>query len=386
VSNRIQRPVFYENQILGAADLSAAVEHGRGQDARHNRYMHLWGIAVGLELTAEDKNENGEKIKKITLSAGVAIDGNGREIVVPQSEPLSENTFAQGQLTAGIDLTQTWFPVFLTGRDETARQQTFAAGACDSSLPTRVAEGYEVTFDRPGQERELDRQTPSQVADGPGKGGWRILLGFVKWKGDPVNNFIDLTVEVGGIGRRYAGVQADEVAARGGALQLRTRTTPQDHKPALVLNENEDGRLQFGSLNAQGKLQWVFQVTAKGDVEAKGKIAGAVTPGSVQLQSGVVMDGCLLPLPPGITPEDAVSGKFTIHSHVTPRITPDQAPTTTDTWGATPVDCSVSANRLVSCQIRWFKIGGAVTDFEDRPGLCDYSVFVSVPAATGGGS
>ena len=44
----IERPTFYEGQILAGADLNAAVDHARGQLARHERYLHLWGVAEGL--------------------------------------------------------------------------------------------------------------------------------------------------------------------------------------------------------------------------------------------------------------------------------------------------------------------------------------------------
>ena len=46
-----ERPAFFEGQILAAADLTSAVDYGRAQVARHERYLHSWGIAEGLELT-----------------------------------------------------------------------------------------------------------------------------------------------------------------------------------------------------------------------------------------------------------------------------------------------------------------------------------------------
>jgi hypothetical protein len=241
-----------------------------------------------------------------------------------------------------------------------------------------VEEKYDITFGRPGGARRLDEQEIAKVGDGPGSGGWQILLGFVQWNDDK-NKFIDFKYSDGGISRRYAGVQADVVAARGGALEFRTQTTPQAKKPALLLDETGDGLLQFGSLDAQGNLQPVFSVDAKGDVKAKGKIAGAVTPGSVQVQSGIVMDGLLLPLPPGIDPADLDSGKFTLHSHVTPYITAAQAPTTTQPWGAVPLDCFVDSSRRVTCKLRWFRID-AINTFQDRAALCEYTAIVSVPA------
>lgn len=380
MSNLIERPVFFENQILGAADLTAVVEHSRGQQARHNRYLHLWGIAQGLELTGEDKEENGEKFKKITLSAGVAIDGAGREIVVPQSEELSENKFSQLQLTAGIkDLTQAWFPVFLIGQDQAAEQPPVATGACGDSPPSRVVEGYEVTFGRPGSERDLDKQVAPNVADGPGKGGWKILLGFVQFNAT-IDKFTDFKNEFGGIGRRYAGAQADEVASRGGALRLRTRIN-QPEKPALVLDEKDGGLLQFGLLNSQGTIATVFTVDAQGNVTAEGKIKGALTTGNVQVESGIATDGMILPLPPGITAKQVADGEAVIQTQISLRLTgeslPPGKPSSADQWGAFPLETWIDDERRVHCRVRWFRIVGG-SGIEDHPGACNYVVLASV--------
>lgn len=387
MSNQSERPIFYENQILGAADLTAAVEHPRGQEARHNRYLHLWGIALGLELTGEDKKDGAGTFKKITLSAGLAIDGAGREIIIPQSEPLSETTFSQLQLTAGLT-EEAWFPVFLTGRDEAASQPPLAIGGCDSSLPSRLVEGYDITFDRPGKARDIDQQDGSQVGDGPGNGGWRILLGFVQCNKNG-DKFTNLKYEVDGIGRRYAGVQADEVAARSGSLKLRTRTAAQSGKPALVLNEEMEGLLQFGPLNSQGQVAPVFTVDAQGNVTAEGKIKGAFTTGTVQVESGIATDGMILPLPPGITEKQVADGEAIVHAQVSLRLMENAAPASLSSAApvaATPLEMWVDDERRVHCRVRWFQIGGSVTlapgpvtvVAEDHPGACGYVVLASV--------
>ncbi len=378
MSTGIERPLFFENQILGAADLTATVEHGRGQQARHHRYLHLWGIASGLEFSHEDDEENNEKFKRITLSAGLAIDGNGREIVVPQAERLSENKFSQLQLTAGQDL-EAWYPVFLVGKDQAAQQQPLATGACNDSAPSRKVEGYEITFRRLGEARTLADQTGSKVADGPGNGGWKILLGFVKTNksGD---KFTDFKYEVDGIGRKYAGVQADEVAARSGSLKLRTRTTPQAKKPAIVLDETNDGLLQFGTLDAQGNLQPVFSVNAKGDVNAAGKIIGALAKGVVQVESGIATDGMILPLPPGVTQKQVTDGDAIIQTQISLRLTGKTVPpgsSSGDPWGAFPLEAWVDSDRRVHCRIRWHRLMGG-TLIEDHPAACDYLVLASL--------
>ena len=86
-----ERPVFFEGQILAAADLTSAVDYGRAEVARHERYLHDWGIAEGLEMTT--KPDATGKYVDVTLGAGVAIDGTGREIVVPQPVPLNTAHF-----------------------------------------------------------------------------------------------------------------------------------------------------------------------------------------------------------------------------------------------------------------------------------------------------
>jgi hypothetical protein len=384
VSSAIERPVFFENQILGAVDLTATVDLARGQQARHNRYLHLWGIAYGLELEKQTDKDKGDPFIKITLKAGLAIDGTGREIIVPEAIGLSESTFSQLQITPGANLKEDWFPVFLVGRDQKTKQPPLNTGACNGSSPTRVLEGYEITFGRPGEARKLDEQNPGTVSDGSGNGGWKILLGFVQWDGNQ-NAFNGLKPEVDSVGRRYAGVQADEIAARGGSLQLRTQTKAQDKKPALVLDETEDGQLRFGTLDAAGALQAVFTVTAKGDVKAEGKIVGALAKGITQVESGIATDGMILPLPTGVTQKQVDDGDAIIQTQIslrlTGRTTPPGITNPAEQWTASPLETWVDSDRRVHCRVRWQRIIAGVAPVlrvEDHAAACNYLVLASL--------
>ena len=69
VSTPIARPVFTENQILSAADVNAIVAHARGSRARHDRYLHSWGIAFGLELIGTPRTRHGGSVRR---SHGIA--------------------------------------------------------------------------------------------------------------------------------------------------------------------------------------------------------------------------------------------------------------------------------------------------------------------------
>lgn len=389
MSDLIERPTFYEGQVLAPGDLEAGVGYARGQLARHERYLHTWGIATGLTLTGKKKTTTKNvPYQEVTLAAGVAIDGSGREIVVPEPVLLSRDDFKQSNVIIREDpANPANYPVFLNGLDASAPPPAFAtAGDCAGGRSSRFVEKYEIRFGRPGDEIELDTQTAPAVADGPGAGGntrpWRLLLGFVQWNGD-IDNFKDVSPEAGGVGPRYAGTLADAVAARAGKLLLRTQPESEAQKPALVLDEEDGGELKFGMLNSLGVVTPVFTVTSKGDIFAEGTLKAKFATGSVQVQSGIAMDGLLLPLPPGVTQEMIDAGKVILHLHVTARI-PDTRPAT---WAADafPVvlECLVDADRRVRCRIRWVRLTGGPPATEDRVGQCDYTVLAVVPAASG---
>src|SRR6185503_12460295 len=184
----IERAVFYEGQILGAADLTTAAEYDRNQQARHERYLHLWGIAGGLQLTGKDeKDAQDHPYQKVTVSAGVAIDGWGREIVVPEDFLLSEQLFDDLNRAIPDQDGTARYPVFLIGRDQAAAQAAMATRACDNSQPTRTIDGYAIDFGRPGDELELDKQTAAAVGDQLNElrdeKPWKVLIGFVRWGG-----------------------------------------------------------------------------------------------------------------------------------------------------------------------------------------------------------
>lgn len=390
MADPISRPVFYEGQILAAADLQAGVDRGAGQEARHERYLHLWGIAAGLALDKAPRTTAAPAsvpYVEVTLKAGVAIDGHGREIVVPNDTSLSENDFDHSNVAVGAQSTD-WFPVFLIGYDQVGTVSSSRLPGCSSGQASQTVEGSLVGFGRPGDAASLDTQTPAAIADGPGSGGWKVLLGFVQWNGN-IGKFHDVGLADQGISPRYCGVQADEVAAHGGELVLRSAPRGQAGVPAIALNPPDPGgkgtgEFQFGAQDAAGTVQPVFRITAKGDVIALGNIQGAAVPGSVQVQSGTVTDGIVLPLPPGITEDMVAPGKGTLHVVLTPRMggtPPDN--NTSQPWLSTSLECFLDNNRRVHCLVRWADFTAAFPVPTDLPGLCDYLLLVSVPASGG---
>lgn len=387
MGDQIARPVFYEGQILGAVDLHDTVEYSRGREARHERYLHTWGIASGLELSEKSKqievNGNTVDYKEIWLSPGIAIDGYGREVIVPELRRLSENDF--DQLNVAIQDKNALYPVLLMGQDRSASTPSFSMGDCAVAAPTREIEDFVITFRGPGEDLDLANQIPPEISAGPGNGttrAWLILLGYVMWD-DSITKFTGFKLTSAGVGRRYAGVLADEVTARGGSLTLRTRVKSESGKPALVLDETGDAELRFGRFDATGVVTPILTVKANGDIITPGIVQSKLTSGRVYVQSGIASDGVVLPLPSGVKSEDVAPGKGTLHVQVSLRINGVPPPTAAGDWAAIPLECSIDDERRVRCQVRWLELS-ALPNFEDRPGVCDYVLLVAIPATDGG--
>lgn len=380
MSAQVLRPVFSENQILSAADVNSIVNHARNAAARHNRYLHSWGIATGLELVAETREGSGGSHVEVTLNPGLAINGNGREILVGESQRLSEDLFDQLNIAESVTdpATPPRYPVLLIGRDKAQQGSALAPSLCQDNSPTRTLESFEITFGRVGDAAGLDQQTPVELSAGIAEAGnWQILLGFVEWDG---SHFSAVTDEDNGIGRRYVGLVAEDVVAPAGSLTLRTAERHAEDKAALVIDNENDGELRFGLQDSSGKVVPVFTVNAKGDVRAEGKILGAIA-GGVQVESGIVSDGALLPLPAGITQAQLDSGEASIQVQLNPRFQqPASLPPrpTGDYWLMQPLECYAD-NRRAVCRVRWVATDGGDGPFV-LPGVCDFQVFGFVKA------
>src|SRR5262245_14743974 len=133
----IQRPSFFEGQILGARDLAEEVDYGRGQRARHERVLHEWGIADGLALSTIDRvAPDGTKFVDVMLAPGLAVDGTGREIAVPEPTLVDANLFDRLDVATGNK--NDWYPVILTGVDVPLAQRSPLAALCGTLPPSRI--------------------------------------------------------------------------------------------------------------------------------------------------------------------------------------------------------------------------------------------------------
>lgn len=86
----VSRVHYYEKQFLSTDDFSDEQAYHLAMHRRHNIAHHRWGIVYGLEPFVD---ENGN----LTLLPGMAIDGYGRELIVPEIQPLPDRVFDENQ-------------------------------------------------------------------------------------------------------------------------------------------------------------------------------------------------------------------------------------------------------------------------------------------------
>jgi hypothetical protein len=379
-----QRPAFYEGQVIAAADLTAIVDHASVRAARHDRYLHEWGIAEGLGLTAEQQTDpvSNARYVTVTVAPGVAVDGTGREVVVPSPVTLQE---AQFDDVNGADSANEFYPVFLAGLDRDPVQASIVRDTCGTATQqNRVDESYQILFGRRGDERLVGEQQAPAVSDGPGDGSkpWLILLGYVTWRPDD-KRFTSTVPRPGGIGPRYAGVRADTVAARSGTLTLRSQVEVGGGGPVVRLDGTTG--LTFGVYKADGSVDGLLTVSRAGDLAVRGSISGGQSGGAPAVASGVATDGTILPLPAGVSAEQVANGQIVLHVSITPHLT-GAPPASEGIWLAGPVQSIVDSDRRVRCRMRWVQLGSGSEEWRDWPVAVDFLVLATVAANGGSGT
>jgi hypothetical protein len=391
----IERPAFYEGQILEPEDLSQSVGYGRDLQARHERYLHTWGIAAGF--TVEKRDE------EFFLMPGVAIDSAGIPIVLTRPLLLNIKDFHDEALPGDGDNGK-FFPLFVT-RKEMPVEPGPMRQRCGSPASSRIQETVTVRYRPFATDWDAQDAPPVEVgADGPLDPNRVVLVGFLEWKEDPapygsIGKF-EVRHPEKGIGPRYAGVAADDVMARGGELALWSRPPrAETGTPAVILGshlpDNDPMAFTLGLDDGKGKLNEILSVDPKGNLKLKGnlvaggKLSGRLTKGDVAIESGVAGDGMVLPLPAGITQEQIDAGDAVLHTTITPRYDRQADPRLLAPGnGYVPIvlECSLDADRRVHCLISWYRFASLTDPPLEIPGTGDYILMAYVSQAEGGES
>ena len=86
-----KKPAYFHGQLLDKDDFIDEQKYHINERANHSVNLHGWGVVRGLDVTAAGDSS-------ITISAGYAVDGKGREISIGQSETLELSAFPPSSL------------------------------------------------------------------------------------------------------------------------------------------------------------------------------------------------------------------------------------------------------------------------------------------------
>jgi hypothetical protein len=376
------RPRFKDGQPLAATDLALTVDHARNRAARHERMAHTLGIVAGLDLATEELPMAGVTTLQITVKAGLAVDGAGRQIVLANDQPLPPDQFLSDVVSPEFDnafpdgRTTFPYPLLLTADEHDGPAPAFSADGCGgTSGVAPVVEDYQLRIGRRGEHLQLAAQEslgPGEALDGAVR-PFRLLLGFVRFHMG-LQRYVAVLRELDDVRPRRGGVRAGEVVSGGEQLLFRVGDPAAAGQPALVLESANGGGLRFGSSAADGSVTDVFSISAGGIVTIPGKIDVKLIVGAARMVSGVATDGMHLPLPSGVTEADITAGDIQIHAWVSPVYPP-----TAQTAFAVG-RCDVDERRVVRCQLYALTRPGAAVEMSPVPvASCHFVVAAVVP-------
>ena len=255
-----ERPRFFEGQFLGAEDMTAAVDYGRVQSARHDLGAHTWGIAMGLDLKEMPRTGGG---LDVFVQPGYAWDGFGRPIIVLSPFRIAPDLFQSVVFDSAIDAgNPEGRPIEIWLRYDETNTLNPASGfeSCEAAdQQSRILEGYRLEIGRkPAHSdrhdpitvagRLMDAQavfapagTPPQIydesvpfqvlPDTEDRKRWLIPLGIVRWKPNPTPGLLGTFIQRSSDDlkksrtlRRYIGVVAESLQAVDDILRLRSRS------------------------------------------------------------------------------------------------------------------------------------------------------------------
>jgi hypothetical protein len=269
-----ERPRFYEGQYLGADDLSAGLDYGRVQSARHALGAHTWGIAIGLDLV-ERSLPSGDV--DVSIMPGVAWDGYARPVVVLAPAKLTVDEFSNFQAVTPSEgqLLKVWLrydetairgpaPGFENCRADDQHGRIVESFAIEVREPpggshgtlSIAARSVDASSARsalnPGAAKVYDESIPYQTFPEGKLPPWLIPVGYVRWQklaGQPgrllARNDAGTTPDSDLIRsfRRYLGVVAETINAADGVIRLRDRWSDPDktsfRTPRAVVDKNK---------------------------------------------------------------------------------------------------------------------------------------------------
>lgn len=281
-NNGIVRVHYFERQFLRTQDFSDEQAYHLAMRRRHNIAHHSWGIVHGLKITVEEGN--------IFVQPGVAIDGYGRELILPQKQPIPTGAFDDKD----SDVLDVWLLYQRLGTDPAPNGYAGCVAEeddADEKVPFyRWQEHARIRLDVPDPAFP-DRRQPESVPEGDlefdasrtppddPQDDWPVFLGQVQrvWL-DPSQ---PPTYSRNMDDRPYAGLIGEAVAAPSGRalLQIGAERADDSRRFAVFVPAPDP--------KDKHPQPWL-EIDAAGEVDIRGR---TMLHGDLQLESGVAEFG-----------------------------------------------------------------------------------------------
>lgn len=284
--NSIARVHYFEGQFLRTQDFVDEQAYHVAMRRRHNIAHHTWGIVSGLEIVLEEGN--------FFLQPGMAVDGYGRELILPQKRSLSSSAFTDKGSTE-LDV---WLTYGLTSSDQaTAGFAGCGNGNKNGASFYRWQETAQILLMKPDPDF-TNRRTPKEVPindrtfapsrtppDNP-ELSWPVFLGQII--NDPANQQQPLTVKLDD--RPYVGLVGEEItaASRRMRVQLGADPVPGGQTRFGVLARNEDADAQSRPWLSRFEIDVNGELTVKGNTTVQGNLM--IAGGAVEFEAGPARD------------------------------------------------------------------------------------------------
>lgn len=281
--NSISRVHYFEGQFLRTQDFVDEQAYHVAMRRRHNIAHHTWGIVSGLEIVVEEAN--------LYVQPGMAVDGYGRELVLPQKTALSSSAFIDKDSNE-LDV---WLTYSLKSSDEA--KGGFAGcgnGNKNSASFYRWQETAQIVVAKPDPEF-LIRREPKEVLisdrnfspirtppDNP-EISWPVFLGQII--NDPTNQQQPLAVKSDD--RPYAGLVGEEISAPSGRARVQLGSDPitgGTRRFGIFTRDDTAADPRLRELMPRFEVDAVGQISVNGNTSVQGNLV--VAGGAVEFVAG----------------------------------------------------------------------------------------------------
>jgi hypothetical protein len=269
----IARVHYFTGQFLRPQDFTDEQGYHVAMRRRHNIAHHSWGIVQGLDVVVDPVSKNP------VVQPGMAIDGYGRELILPEQQPLPTTSFVD----MGSNVLDVWVVYTLVGSDQAPPGY---AGCDDGSAQPfyRWQERPLVRVEVPDPSYPNRRQPkgvpdsaipfdPSQTPPDDPRLVWPVFLGQVTW--DPKNQ--DQPYSVDPADRPCVGLVGEGIVAPSGRawMQIGAERATDANRFAVVIPEAESGSSDQApqprlAIDTSGAVSIRGETTVQGDLTVAG--------------------------------------------------------------------------------------------------------------------